>query len=69
MTVKVESVISGEWKQEILIARRGYRSANASFEDYIPGKRYLLAFIREEDEGGLVFFSQSICGTYSKLVE
>ena len=69
MKVKVDSVMSGRWNGNVLVAKRGARSSSATFENYIPGKKYLMAFRQEEDENGSLIFTQSICGTYSKLVK
>lgn len=69
MDIEVLSVLSGKWEGKSLTAKRGHPSSNASFDGYVPGKKYLLAFQREEDGKGSFFYSQSACGTFSKLIE
>lgn len=69
MDFEILKVLNGKWDGRILTAKQGFRSENAYFEKYVPGKRYVMAFIREEKDDGSIFFAQSICGTYSKAAE
>jgi len=68
MDVKVLSVIDGVWSRNTLTAKSGTSSANANFDQYVVGHRYKMALIRNEEEDGSVYFTQSICGTYAKPI-
>jgi len=64
MDVEVLSVVDGQWTSKTLKAERGSTAENITFENYVPGKKYLLAFYKQKDDDGYIL-SQSICGTYS----
>lgn len=63
MDVEVHSVLQGEFKDRILFAKTTLNSNSETFDQYAPGKKYLLAFTWQEDEHGLVLGQRS-CGRF-----
>lgn len=61
MEVEVHSVLQGEFKEKTLFAKTTLNSNSETFDQYVIGKKYLLAFVWQDDENGPVLGQRS-CG-------